>query len=115
MAIWPATLPQTPLQSGYEEGTINTSIRSSMEVGPAKIRRRISAGVKEVKFQFLFTSTQLSTFIEFYEDTLMSGAVHFTWNHPRTGVNEKWRFKKSPNWGKNGSYYLTNLELEILP
>lgn len=115
MATWPSTLPQVPLQSGYEEGTIDTTIRSSMDVGPAKVRRRTSAGVRPIKFNFMLTSSELEDLIEFYEDTLMSGAIHFTWDHPRTGVNEKWRFTKAPLWSKNGSYYSVPIELEILP
>ncbi|MBU1567721.1 MAG: hypothetical protein KJ630_19115 [Proteobacteria bacterium] len=116
MATWPATLPQVPLVNGYSEKPANNSIRSKMDVGPAKSRRRISAGVREHKASYLLTSAQLTTFETFYETTLLSGSEKFTWIHPRTKVSGEWRIKALPEWSPlgNGWYGLT-LELELLP
>lgn len=116
MATWPVSLPQNPLFAGYSEGTIDTSIRSSMAVGPAKVRRRISAGPTDINMQFLMTAAQLSDFITFYETTLLSGSLSFTMNHPRTGSSETWRIKKAPRWTKQSpTLYLIPLEMELLP
>lgn len=115
MPSWPASLPQKPLESGYSEGTIDTSVRTSMDVGPAKVRRRISAGTRDCQMQFFMTSSQLSDFITFYETTILSGSLSYTWNHPRTGNSYSWRIKKAPQWSKQGQYYVIPLELEQLP
>ncbi|MFA7287328.1 MAG: hypothetical protein WC055_00465 [Melioribacteraceae bacterium] len=115
MATWPATLPQLPLEAGYSESTIDTSIRTSMDVGPAKVRRRISAGTRDHQMQFIMTSAQLSDFKTFYETTLLSGSLSYTWDHPRSGTNYSWRIKKAPQWSKQGAYYIVPLELEQIP
>jgi hypothetical protein len=116
MAAWPESLPQKPLNAGYSEGFSNTSIKSSMDVGPAKVRRRISAGVMEHNMQFLMTATQVGTFKTFYETTILAGSVSFTWNHPRTGTSGTWRIKSSPKITKeSGDFYIVPLEMELLP
>lgn len=116
MAIWPTELPQVPLLSGYGEKAANNSIRSKMDVGPAKSRRRISAGVRDHKMQYVVTSAQLAIFEEFYEDTLLSGSVSFEWEHPRTKVDGLWRIKTVPEWEPlgAGNYHLS-FEAELLP
>ncbi len=116
MATWPSILPQVPLQAGYSEKSANNSIRSSMDVGPAKTRARISAGVREHKVQFVLTEAELTIFEEFYADTLLSGSVSYVWNHPRTKVDGVWRIKAVPEWESvgAGNYHLA-LELELLP
>lgn len=116
MATWPATLPQKPLDTGYSEKAANNAIRSKMEVGPAKSRRRISAGVREHKMQFLMTWAQIETFLTFYEDTLLSGSISYTWLHPRTGVSGSWRIKAVPEWTPSTPLeFVVPLELELLP
>lgn len=117
MATWPATLPQIPLKFGYSEKAAQNAIRSKMEVGPAKSRGRISAGVRDHKLQFILNPTQLATFETFYEVTLLSGSLSFTWIHPRTKVIGTWRITAVPEWQsvlKKG-YYGISFEMELLP
>jgi len=117
MATWPATLPQVPLVFGYSEKAAQNSIRSKMEIGPAKSRRRISAGTRDHKLQFIFSPTQLATFETFYEETLLSGSLSFTWVHPRTKVSGTWRIKAVPEWTAilKAGHYEIPLEMELLP
>ena len=41
---WPATLPQEILAEGYEEGLPDVLVRTKMDAGPDKVRRRATAG-----------------------------------------------------------------------
>lgn len=115
MASWPATLPQTPLQEGYNEEFSNTALRTEMAVGPPMTRRRISNGVKPHQMSFYMTSTQLDTLGTFFNDTLYSGAESFTWDHPRTDVNETWLFNGAPSAVPQGVGYLVTVKLDQLP
>lgn len=43
---WPDRLPDVPLLEGFQPGTGNNTIRTEMEHGPAKARRRTSSSMK---------------------------------------------------------------------
>ena len=40
---WPVGLPQSPQRSGFSRGLANNAMRTTMESGPAKVRRRSSS------------------------------------------------------------------------
>ena len=82
MADWPATLPQNLLYSGYSESVANNRLKSSVDEGPAKIRRRTTANTRPLNGRILVDNTQLATFIEFYNTTLVSGSLRFSWVWP---------------------------------
>ena len=44
-AVWPPSLPQGPRLEDLEETPPTLAIRTGMDVGPAKVRRRAVAGV----------------------------------------------------------------------
>jgi len=116
MVAWPGTLPQTPLYVGYEENTPDLLVRTGMDTGPDKIRRRATAGVREITWPTILTIAQVATLETFYITTLASGALTFTLNHPRTAVGSTWRFVKAPTYTQvpPGNYRAV-LKLEILP
>ncbi len=78
---WPAGLPQNP-QSNFSESGGVLIIRSPMDAGPAKQRKR---GNKPnvISVSFLMTNTQVSTFETFVKTTL-KGTARFGFTHPRT-------------------------------
>jgi hypothetical protein len=113
---WPATLPQKVLQRGYEEESPNLIVRTDMDAGPAKIRRRHTAGVRPIKGKQIMTAAQVETLDEFYVDTLKGGAERFYWTSPRTGASVEFRFVEKPKWTKaGGGKYSVDLSLEIMP
>ena len=44
MTAWPSSLPDHVLQQGHNESLANVTSRSQMDAGPAKVRRRFTAG-----------------------------------------------------------------------
>ena len=52
-AIWPLTLPQLPLVSGYSESMPSNLIRSETDTGPAKVRRRGNAKPVTVQASYI--------------------------------------------------------------
>lgn len=92
MATWPASLPQYPQVRGYKEKRSTQTVRTQMEKGPAKMRRRHTAHVETIPYRLTLTSTQLNTLETFFDTTLGGGADSFTSIHPRTEASETMRF-----------------------
>lgn len=84
-AIWPLALPQCPKISGFSEKSPNNLVRSDMDTGPAKVRRRGGAKPWQVSATYILTKAQLSTLQAFVADTLADGALCFDWPHPVKG------------------------------
>lgn len=91
MPDWPSSLPQTPLISGDSETLENNIIFSQMDQGPAKYRRRFTAGVQKFTASFVLTSAQVTTFKTFFDDSIAQGASTFTFTNPRTDASETFR------------------------
>lgn len=116
MPAWPDTLPASPRVENFRETVPNTSIRTDMEQGPAKVRQRTTAGVRMLSLEYLMSKAQVTTLESFYLTTLQGGSFHFTFTHPRSGSSLICRFVKPPEYtGVNGNYFKVAFDLEILP
>lgn len=115
-AAWPNTLPQQPLRDSYQEAQEPAFIRSEVDAGPAKVRRRFTAPVTRVSMQFRMTPAQVTTFETWWRDTIKLGSLSFTLTHPRTSTSTTWRnvepYRLTP---LAGDRWLVQLSLEILP
>lgn len=90
--IWPVGLPQDVLTDGYGESMADLVLRSQMDAGPAKQRRRFTAGVKTHSIAVAVTRAQVATFETFYYTTLGGGALPWDWTHPRLQTTVTFRF-----------------------
>jgi hypothetical protein len=115
MAVWPATLPQRVLLGDFTESAEPNVIRTEMETGPAKLRRRYTAEVKVFQASLVLTTAQVALLDTFYDVTV--GAVDpFDWVHHRTLAAVEYRFRGRPEYRPLGAgYWRTTLMLEILP
>lgn len=113
---WPGTLPQAPDWSGYQETSPNVAIRTQMDAGPPKLRRRFTAGIRPFSMQFLLTQAQVATLDTFYQTTLTGGTEAFDWTHPRTGAAASFRFVSPPQYSALGpNVYRATCQMEVLP
>jgi len=116
MTTWPTTLPTYPLLDNYVETVPETVIRTEMDQGPAKIRRKTTAGVRKLNVSYFLNKEQVAALDEFYLTTLKGGALEFDFVHPRNSSDIVCRFTAPPEYkAANGNYFEVNLELEILP
>lgn len=115
---WPATLPSRLQIDGFELTLPGGAIRTQMENGPAKQRRRFTGAPQPVSGSVMLTGAQVGIFRDFYVNTLGMGAAAFDWVDPITRTAVEMRFKadsppKIVNLG--GDTYMASLNLEIMP
>lgn len=80
MATWPSTLP-APLAAGYQLNPGDQTLRTEMEVGSARVRRRTTARNDRVNVSWLLTETQLDALRDWFDDAttgLAGGSAWFT-------------------------------------
>jgi hypothetical protein len=79
MATWPSTLP-APTFDGYQLTPIDPVIRSEMEIGAPRSRRRTAALDDNIALTWKFTDAQMATFRTWFYDAAgaAGGAAWFT-------------------------------------
>lgn len=117
MADWPLALDTKPLRSGYSDSFPDMLIRTQMDAGPAKIRRRYTAAIRPIQMSFEMTKVEVDILEAFYVTTLGGGALPFNFNHPRTGIGYKMRFTEPPKVDgiDDSADYSVSVSLEALP
>lgn len=115
MPAWPPTLPTHQEIEGYEETPPELALRSPMDAGPQKLRRRYSTGPTAWRGTLLLSQAQVETLLAFWRDTLAGGSLSFDWQHPRTEAAAIMRFvtAPAPRHQAEGAWRVA-LEMEIL-
>jgi len=115
---WPATLPQYLLLDGASLGIGDGLAEYQPDTGPPISRRRTAAVVRPLTGSMILSDAQVSIFEAFFVDTLMNGALPFTFPDPRTRATVLVKFTKrqlpamAPRGGDN---YQISLNLLVLP
>ena len=65
MPSWPATLPQNFKADGYSETGDEVVVRTEMDAGPPKVRRRHTAKTTLLGGRMILTKTQVATLESF--------------------------------------------------
>lgn len=115
--LWPASLPQLAAVDGYQESPPDTALRTKMDTGPDKIRRRFTAGVRPLSVQLDLTKVQVETLDVFYVTTTAGGALRFDWVGPRNQTTVEMRFVRPPVYRPLASdvAWRATLQLEVMP
>lgn len=116
MATWPISLQDVVNRDSFSLKIGDTTIRSNMDIGPDKVRRRMTKSVDNLSVSIWVTSAQYTTLYNFYDITLNGGVETFTFDHPITGVATDFRFISPPEFRPVGfNTYEVNMAWEILP
>jgi len=117
MATWPVTLPSFDeiLIDTYQEVAPDNIIRTQMELGPDKIRKRGTAAPTPFTGSLYMTSTQVGILRTFYDGTISYGADSFDAVHPRTSSAITARFTAQPQIARMGADWVVAIGCEILP
>lgn len=76
MATWPTQLP-IPLIAGYALAPETSFVRTDMDAGPARHRRRFTAAPTSIQLSFLMTQAQFAIFEAWYSLRISDGADWF--------------------------------------
>jgi hypothetical protein len=115
---WPNTLPQS-VERGFSESIGLNVLRTPMDAGPSKIRRR-SLRPETMSVTFLFTTAQVAILESFIFDTI-KGVYRFGFTHPRKNTVVETRIVPTSDGQyftatyRAPGYWGISLQLEILP
>lgn len=115
---WPGTLPQL-VERGFTENVGMNILRTPMDAGPAKQRRR-SVRPTTLAVSFMMTTAEVTIFNTFVNTTL-AGTSRFTFTHPRTTTAVEVRIVPTQDGGlftctyRAPGYWGIAMQWEILP
>jgi len=112
---WPTTLRDLWLKDSFQETPPNNMIRTEMDAGPAKVRRRTTSNVRLFQGKLFLTKTLVATLDTFFVTSTVSGTLTIALNHPRTKVAGTYRFVSEPQYTRYDSGWVATIQLELLP
>lgn len=114
--VWPDDLPPAPVLAGYQEVAPTTVLRTQMDAGAPKMRRRFSAAPRPLKCALSLSKEEVELLDVFFNETCEGGADRFEWVHPRTGETVEMRFTQPPQYVPQAdNLWTAQLVLEIMP
>jgi len=114
--VWPLTLPQEPQLGSFSESGQGATIRTQMDVGPAKVRQRYTVEIRNISVELAMTGAQVATFDAFWSATLGYGALAFDWKDFRTQAAQTYRFTSRPSYvALGGDMWRVSFQLETMP
>lgn len=122
--MWPVGLSDlAPLLVSWTKTEPTLTVRSQMDAGPDKVRRRLTAGTTLHTVELCLTRTQLTdTFRPFWKDTVEAGALPFEWRDWETQDDADFRFVTvpterplRPRGSGTNDHWLVSFQLEQLP
>ena len=112
---WPVTLPVAPLRAGNQQVLNDAVIRSEMGYGPAKLRRRTTAQIKQQPINLVLDDAERNTLDTFYISTL-SQTLPFNYTDPVTGATVDARFVSPPVYREvSCTHWSCSMVFEFLP
>lgn len=116
MDVWPTSLQQLLNSDDFTESLGDNTIRSTNDVGPDKVRSRMTKRVDLIQCSIFVDRSQYDTLVDFYATILGNGVLPFNMNHPITGDLSIMRFKQPPQFKPLGGIeFSVAMVFEILP
>lgn len=115
---WPAQLQQYLNEDSFSTEIGNTTLRSNMDIGPAKVRRRFTKSVDTMVCTINLTRDDFLFFETFYGTTLNGGVTPFTFIHPirLTTMTARFITDNPPSFRSlGGNYFRVQMKWEIMP
>lgn len=113
MVAWPSQLK--PNRQSYKERPAKNIMRSPMDYGPAKVRRRTTSNARPVTFTVFVDKVTANILYDFYVDTLIDGSLSFDFTSVLTGETVKARFTEEPDFSAQETMWSIAVSLELLP
>lgn len=117
-ATWPAQLQDLLNTEGFSYDIGTTTIRTEMDIGPAKVRRRMTKSVDNISAVIFVNESQYSDLYYFFDTTLNGGVGTFNFLHPITQATIEARFIEAPSYtpvGSGGIMFKASMKWEVMP
>jgi hypothetical protein len=111
---WPAQLPATLLIDGLSKQPQSSVIRTAMDAGPKKARRRYTARTVKFSGKQVFNMLELAVFEQFYCNVLADGVLRFNFTDPTTLELAEFRFTDNYTVGTVDGLFEVAMQLERL-
>jgi len=79
MAIFPTKLP-APILNGYEINPEDPNLRTQMDAGPDRVRRRFTSIPSRIPIKWRFTQSEMALFEAWHKYDALDGSAWFTIN-----------------------------------
>lgn len=115
---WPDDLPPITILKGSSERWPDVLIRTKMDAGPEKQRRRFTSAPTVWRMVHpAYSGADVARLESFWADDLSGGALPFAAPHPRGGDARSWRFLPSSIavTPRGPDTYAVRFDLELLP
>lgn len=108
---WPPDLPQCFLRASYGIQPLDNVLRSEMDVGPPKMRRRSTLNVVQVSASMWFTQAQRRSFQIYYRTVILEGTVPFVLDDP-DGISQQYYMAAPPSLVPEGLGWRCDMKLQ---
>lgn len=117
MPSFPTDIPALEAAQQASVTLQDAVIRTQMDTGPAKVRRRSTAEPTMMRLGHPnYTTAQMRDLVSFFETTVAAGALAFDMDDPLSGAVRSFRFMRPPTINPTGSgAWSIDVELERLP
>lgn len=110
---WPTTLPNPSW--GLQAGGEDNAVRTGMDAGPRKVRRRYTKPVEDVRGSLELTDAQATILRDFVVVTLKD-VLPFDWTNFISNQTATYRFVGRPRFTRVGyDNVRADFQLELLP
>ena len=110
--IWPSYLPQVMRLEGLSGKKKSNVIRTQMDAGPQKARRRYTVSTKDFTGSIVLNETQRELFENWYDNVLGSGALRFVMKDPQTLQLSEFRFTDDYDEDASDGLWIITMILE---
>lgn len=114
MAVaWHTSLPTDILSDGFNQQTAPNAIRTKMEAGLDKLRRRYTTEIVNISVSMVVTFAEYTILETFFNTTLEAGTLSFNFTDPVDSTEYEYRFLEPPAYSVFNSYnYLVSMQWE---
>jgi hypothetical protein len=112
--FYPELLPSGLLADGFSKQPQSNVIRTTMDAGPKKTRRRYTAKTIKYSGKQIFDEAELMVFEQFYHNVIADGALRFNFTDPISQEIAEFRFTEDYTVNAVDGLYEVQMSLERL-
>jgi hypothetical protein len=112
--FWPELLPDGLLADGFTKQPQSSVIRTTMDAGPKKSRRRYTARTVRFTGNQIFDSAELAVFEQFYNTVLADGVLRFYFTDSTSNETAVFRFTEDYTVVDADGLFAVSVQLERL-